>query len=299
MGNNQGKINQNKDNDELTNELDLIGTEYIVKSDLNSLVNLTNSSKCESMLILTSDILNSLFTKKQLTYLLDKKEIKEDIFYIDINKYNNELYSEKGLKTKKGIMCNNLASYYITIAKIYAAIETTKRKSKHDTLQSNTNVEGDKKNIHDKRNQDHERNQYNDKDRNNERNKGHDKDRNNERNQSHDKDRNNERNIKNDRYTRASSMGGDNTSNESLCDKRFNLIYKNINVSDNQIIITYPFQCELTGVKLSDELGIKELSSLYDIDIVNNNNIEDNNNSEKDESITNAYHKKKHIKNLK
>ena len=129
MGLNQSKdkLNDNSNLDSKSNleyvVNDLIA-DFIVSQNFEDMEKLSDSSYCDKLVLITSDLLDKKLDLEEVTYLSDKinKTTKEKVFVL--NSKNLEDMDEDD-KLKKKYLCNGLAKFYVQIATIYAAIAKT------------------------------------------------------------------------------------------------------------------------------------------------------------------------------
>lgn len=116
----------------LEDEIDYIATHYILTMNFQSLRNLYKEKYCDDLIILTSEIINKYFRDLQVNQLVDRVEngvvaengvAQENLVFINKNDINNVFkLSEEDDKMNK---CQQISSFYIKIAQIFASIVTT------------------------------------------------------------------------------------------------------------------------------------------------------------------------------
>lgn len=114
--------------------MDYIATYYILTSDFQSLIKLTEKEYCDKLVILTSDIIERFFNNMNITYLAQRvkkgtivNELnRENIIFINKDNLEDLDISNDEWKTiKKKRVCIGIAKFYIKIAHIFAAIIMT------------------------------------------------------------------------------------------------------------------------------------------------------------------------------
>ena len=103
---------QNKENVNLANELDYIAANYIINNKED--IDLTKDKDCEQLVEKITDLLKTNLNGLQSNYLI-KKRIK----------YNNTENNDANNNDEKCKDISNIASFYVKIANIFAAITTS------------------------------------------------------------------------------------------------------------------------------------------------------------------------------
>lgn len=136
ISNLKGGTNSNSNNEStkilLEDEIDYIATHYILTMNFQSLRNLYKEKYCDDLIILTSEIINKYFRDLQVNQLVDRVEngvvtengvAQENLVFINKNDIHRAIkLSEEDDKMEK---CQQISSFYIKIAQIFAAIVTT------------------------------------------------------------------------------------------------------------------------------------------------------------------------------
>lgn len=128
MGNNQ--IKDIKEPKQLSHIIDFIATNYILTSNFNDLVNLTDENYCNDLIVLTSKVLENNLDYKTIEYLAQKTKkgeiinemVEDKMIFFNKNKLT-DLKIHNNVKKKR--ICFGIAKFYIKIAHLYSAIMTT------------------------------------------------------------------------------------------------------------------------------------------------------------------------------
>ena len=116
---------QNKENINLANELDYIAANYIINNKEE--LDLTKDKECEKLVEKISDLLKKNLNGLQSNFLL-KKRIKYNANDISVSNTNNAICDD----------ISNIASFYVKIANIFAAITTSVYKDTTTTNEENS-----------------------------------------------------------------------------------------------------------------------------------------------------------------
>lgn len=116
-----------KDKRDIKETINEIASNLILKQTLNDMTNLNNEKYCNKLLIISSDILNKKFNKKEISYIASKlldSSIKynENVGFMlkkDIDKWD---IKDEELKKK---LCMSISKFYIKLANLWYAIIST------------------------------------------------------------------------------------------------------------------------------------------------------------------------------
>jgi len=134
--NNENRNNSTEHHSQLENAMDYIATYYILTLDFQSFKKLYNKKYCDELVILTSDIIDRYFSDIDITRLVNRirhGSSKEKILFFKKSDLNHLSDLDADINTDidildyndKEIMCDYIATFYIKIAHIFAAILTT------------------------------------------------------------------------------------------------------------------------------------------------------------------------------
>ena len=132
MGNIFAKENEHEksENRSFGQVMDYISTHYILTMDFQSLSKLYDKDYCDSLVVLTKDIILRNFNEREITYLAQRtqlgqvidKETKEEVIFFNKNDLD-KLDVSTSLKKKR--ICLGIAKFYVKIAHLFAAIVMT------------------------------------------------------------------------------------------------------------------------------------------------------------------------------
>lgn len=105
----------------LINTLDFIATDYIFSMNFENMKKLHDKKYCDSLVILTSDIIDKYYSELEIT------QIKNRIFNGETTKNTIGFYQKTDLNNipNKASNCNEIAKFYIKIGHLFSAILTT------------------------------------------------------------------------------------------------------------------------------------------------------------------------------
>ena len=118
---------QNKENINLANELDYIAANYIINNKEE--LDLTKDIECEKLVEKISDLLKKNLNGLQSNFLLKKRIKYNATDIINDNNANNSAICDD---------ISNIASFYVKIANIFAAITTSVYKDTTTTNEENS-----------------------------------------------------------------------------------------------------------------------------------------------------------------
>ena len=110
--------------------IDYIATYYIVTMDFQSLNQLANREYCNELIILTSDIISKYATTRDIQYLVKRQGSTDpndepEMITRKVTYFNKNLVEREIPEMVKKDMCMAIASFYIRIAHLFAAIILT------------------------------------------------------------------------------------------------------------------------------------------------------------------------------
>ena len=111
----------------LNSFVNAIATKYILSQNFKNLKDLNTPSKCDNLVILTSEIISKYLDNKEIIYLaqhLEKgkiidKKVKDNVIFFN-NKTISKLDEKNSIKKKR--MCIGIAKFYIKINMLFSAI---------------------------------------------------------------------------------------------------------------------------------------------------------------------------------
>ena len=110
--------------------IDYIATHYILTMDFKSLQRLYQKEYCDSLVILTSDIVDRYFTDREITYLAQRVKQGVEVNEMEQDKvvfFNKEAVDKLNVSNslKKKRLCIGISKFYVKVAHIFAAIVMT------------------------------------------------------------------------------------------------------------------------------------------------------------------------------
>ncbi len=117
MGN-IGSTSSKQNPKSLSNVIDEIATNYILRSSFRDLKNLTDIKYCDNLVILTSDIISKKFTAKDVKFLQQRMRGTEEINEMTsdgLTYFNKDNLSKLDVQNsiQKKRMCIGIAKFYI------------------------------------------------------------------------------------------------------------------------------------------------------------------------------------------
>ncbi len=119
--------NTEKNKRDSLNKLNIVAFNYIINSNLN---NLDNAEHCNELVILTSDIIDKAFNSQQVEYIYQKTQGNRDVnkktkdFLVYFNDKSMSKFKKYSAISNKKEMCYSIGKFYVKITHVLHAIAT-------------------------------------------------------------------------------------------------------------------------------------------------------------------------------
>jgi hypothetical protein len=111
--------------DDLVNKVHSIATNYILTQNFQDMRNLSEVKYCNKLVMLTADILKNNLSEVTLKHLSDKVSGTETVRYFKKSAVAEDKVGIPANSAEKQELCAHIATFYVMIAHVFAAIVTT------------------------------------------------------------------------------------------------------------------------------------------------------------------------------